>query len=93
MDYAVRFPYRPAVFDYLLRDIWAYINLREIFSEHYDVCILAWPRLAFIGLYLKYLGKVNKLIYDDWDYFPAHRPGSFFWRNIMRIRENLCVTG
>jgi glycosyltransferase involved in cell wall biosynthesis len=92
-EYAVRFPYRPAIFDYLLRDFWSYINLREMFSKNYDVCILASPRLAFIGLHLKRLGIVNRLIYEDWDYFPAHRPGGFFWRNIMRIRENECVSG
>lgn len=92
VDYAVRFPYRPAVIDYLLRDVWSYLYLRRALSKNYDVCVLASPRLAFIGLYLQHLGKIHELIYDDWDYFPAHRPGGYFWSNIMRLRENACIS-
>ena len=91
--YAVRFPRLPGAFDYLLRDFWTYANLRGHLREHYDVCILAHPRLAFVALRLMRLGKADILIYDDWDYFPGHRPGDFFWRQIMRYREQLCVQG
>jgi glycosyltransferase involved in cell wall biosynthesis len=91
VHHVVRFPYRPAVFDYLFRDFWTYANLRKRLEEHYDVCILGHPRLAFVALRLKRLGKVDVLIYDDWDYFPGHRPGDLFWRYIMRHREHICV--
>lgn len=93
VHHVVRFPRLPAVFDYLFRDFWTYANLRERLEEHYDVCILGHPRLAFVALRLKRLGKVDVLIYDDWDYFPGEYPGDPFWRYIMRHREHICVRG
>lgn len=91
VDYIVRFPRLPSVFDYLFRDIWTYVSLRNCLNNHYDLCILAHPRMAFIGIRLKQLGRVDVLLYDDWDHFPSHRPGGFFWSNIMRFREYMCV--
>ena len=89
--YAVRFPRLPGPFDYLLRDFWTYLNLRGHLKEHYDVCILAHPRLAFVALRLKRLGRVGLLIYDDWDYFPGLFPNDVFWYRIMRTRERICA--
>lgn len=93
VHHVVRFPRLPAVFDYLFRDFWTYANLRKRLEEHYDVCILGHPRLAFVALRLKRLGKVDVLIYDDWDYFPGEYPGDPFWRHILRYREYVCVKG
>jgi glycosyltransferase involved in cell wall biosynthesis len=93
VHYIVRFPRLPGLFDYLLRDFWTYATLRSRLRDHYDVCILAHPRLAFVGLHLKRLEKANMLIYEDWDYFPGHSPGGLVWRKIMRYREEICVRG
>jgi glycosyltransferase involved in cell wall biosynthesis len=91
IHHVVRFPRLPGVFDYLFRDFWTYANLYKRLREHYDVCILGHPRLAFVALQLKRRGKVDVLLYDDWDYFPGFLRGDPFWRHIMRYREYLCV--
>lgn len=89
--HVVRCPRLPAAFDYLFRDFWVYANLRGRLKDHYQVCILGHPRLAFVALRLRRLGKVDVFIYDDWDYFPGQHPDNFSWRHIMRYRENVCV--
>jgi glycosyltransferase involved in cell wall biosynthesis len=91
LNYIVRFPRLPSAFDYLFRDIWTYLSLRNCLANHYDLCIIAHPRMAFIGMRLKQLGRVDVLLYDDWDHYPSHRPGGFFWRSIMRFREYQCL--
>ncbi len=93
VHHIVRFPRLPAVFDYLFRDFWNYSNVRTRLKEHYDLCILGHPRLAFVALRLKKLGKVDLLIYNDYDYFPDFLPDDPFWRHIMRVREIKCVRG
>lgn len=93
VHHIVRFPRLPVLFDYLLRDFWTYANLHERLKGYYDVCILGHPRLAFVALWLKRRGKVDVLIYDDWDYFPGHNPGDLFWRHVMRYRESICARG
>jgi glycosyltransferase involved in cell wall biosynthesis len=90
-NYIVRFPRLPGIFDYLLRDFWTYFNLYKRLHCHYDLCILAHPRLLFVALRLKRLGKVDLLIYDDWDYFPGLFPKDVFWYRIMHTREQICV--
>jgi len=89
----VRFPRLPGVFDYLLRDFWTYASVRKRLKRHYELCILAHPRLAFVALHLKKLGKIDVLIYDDWDYFPGEFPHDPFWKSIMGQREIISVRG
>jgi glycosyltransferase involved in cell wall biosynthesis len=91
VEYVVRFPRLPAVFGYLIRDFWTYAHVRGLLKEHYDVCVLADPLLAYVALRLKSLGKVKLLVYDDWDYFPGEYPEDPFWRHIIRYREHACV--
>lgn len=93
VNHIVRFPRLPAVFDYLFRDLWTYANVRTLLKDHYDLCVLRHPRLAFVALRLKKLGKVDVLIYDDNDYHPDFRPKDPFWHHIMRFREIKCVRG
>lgn len=89
--YVVRVPRLPAVLDYLVRDLWTYANVRKRLRVHYDLCVLGDPRLAFVGLRLKRLGKVDVLVYEDWDYFPGEHPSDPFWSHIIRHRESMCV--
>jgi glycosyltransferase involved in cell wall biosynthesis len=91
VHHIVRFPRLPAVFAYLFRDFWNYANLRTRLKDHYDLCVFRDPGTAFVALWLKHLGKVDVLIYDDNDYVPDLYPGDFFWHHIMRFRERICV--
>jgi glycosyltransferase involved in cell wall biosynthesis len=91
VHHVVRFPYRPALLDYLFRDLWMYAKLKERLKEHYDLCILASPRLSFLAMKLKRQERLGTFIYDDWDYFPGWLPSDPFWRHVMRYRESLCV--
>lgn len=91
VDYVVRFPRLPGILDYLLRDSWTYVNVRKHLKNHYDVCVLAHPRLALVGLQLRKQGIAETLVYDDWDYFPGIYPNDISWRQIMDYREQICV--
>jgi glycosyltransferase involved in cell wall biosynthesis len=91
VHYVVRFPYRPALLDYLFRDLWMYAKLKERLRGHYDLCILEDPRLVFLALRLKRQGKVDVFVYDDCDYFPGFFPDDLFLRCIIRYKEYTCA--
>jgi len=90
-NYVVRFPQRLTTLNILTRDFWTYASLRNYLDQHYDVCILADPRLAYVATRMKKLKRVNVLFYEDWDYFPGEFSDIPFWRQIMNYREHICI--
>lgn len=81
----------PNRMDPLLQDVWAYLHLDELLRRHYDVGIFGNPDNAFLAWRLKQRGVVDRLVYDDWDYFAGFdRP--LYWRLPMAWRERFSVS-
>ena len=81
----------PNRMDPLLQDVWAYLHLGELARRHYDVGIFGNPDNALLAWRLKKRGIVDRLVYDDWDYFAGFdRPLS--WRLPMAWRERFSVS-
>ena len=63
----------PRFLQNLLGDVWGYVNLpRWVKSNHYDFCFYSHPHNVFLVSILRRLKVVDKVIYDDCDFFPDH---------------------
>jgi glycosyltransferase involved in cell wall biosynthesis len=81
----------PNRFDPYAQDLWAYLHLGPLKRRRYDVGIFGNPDNALLAWLLRKRGIVDKLVYDDWDYFEGfNRPRH--WRRAITWREHLAVS-
>jgi len=81
----------PSRLDAFLHSLWAYFHLSPLRGKHYDVCIFGNPDNVLLPLILKKRGIVKSVIYDDWDFYPGFNR-SWFFNNLTRFREHLCIS-
>lgn len=81
----------PSRFDPFIQDVWAYLNLRSIIDRKYDLCIFGNADNALLAWLLKKTAVVARVIYDDWDFYPAF-PRPILWRAAMKWRERICIS-
>ncbi len=62
----------PGLFLNSVQELWAFLIVRRLIRKRYELCIFGHPNNALLALFLKKIGTVGTLIYDDWDYFPGH---------------------
>jgi len=63
----------PQFLQNLLGDLWAYANLPKwLKNNHYDFCLYSHPHNVFLVSLLKRFKAVEKVFYDDCDFFPDH---------------------
>jgi glycosyltransferase involved in cell wall biosynthesis len=78
----------------LLGDLWAYVNLPEwLKHNHYDLCLYSHPHNVFLVSLLKRFKVVEKIIYDDCDFFPDHLDATGRLSSaVLSWKERLAVT-
>jgi len=82
----------PGRLDPLAQDLWAYLRLhRHLTGRRYQLCIFGNPDNALLPFLLRARGIVDKVIYDDWDYYPGFDE-SALWKRAMALRERLCLS-
>lgn len=86
----IRNLFAPPPINLLVRDLWRYANLCRAVTPPYDVAIFGHAENAWMARLLKSSGRVQRLIYDDWDYLPGWERNRLSMR-LMAGRERLCV--
>lgn len=63
----------PILLQNLFGDLWIYTALPGwLKKERFTTCLYTFPQTAFVTGLLKRRGVIEKMVYDDCDYFPAH---------------------
>lgn len=86
----IRNLFAPPPLDLLVQDLWRYVNLCQAITPSYDLAIFGHAENAWMAWLLKRSGRVKRLIYDDWDYYPGLER-NIFSAQLMENRERLCV--
>lgn len=86
----IRDLFAPPPLNLLVQDYWRYINLCQAITPPYDLAIFGHAENALMAWLLKRSGRVKRLIYDDWDYYPGLERNKFS-EQLMESRERLCV--
>jgi len=86
----VRDFYQPPPLNLLIQDFWRYINIRQFAAKYYDLAIFGNAENAWLVWLLKRSGRIRRLIYDDWDYYPGLYRDAFSIK-IIEHHERLCV--
>ncbi len=73
-----------------IKEFWRYLLLAPVLRAEYDLAIVGHPENAWLAQRLKNSGRVRRLVYDDWDYFPGLEPDAFASRLVER-RERSCM--
>jgi glycosyltransferase involved in cell wall biosynthesis len=81
----------PGRLDPVVQDLWAYLHIRSLLQQRYDVCIFGNPVNVLLPLFLKRKGVVGKVIYDDWDYYQGF-DRSWLWKLLIRWRNQIGVS-
>jgi len=67
-----------------------YLPYSRLDSDHYDVCIAIGPWAGLVAITLKRKGRVDKLVYEDVDYFPAFFDYDVIYERVRQM-ERLCL--
>jgi glycosyltransferase involved in cell wall biosynthesis len=65
-----------------VQSLWMYILLLRHLERRYEVGIIGHPDHALLAFLLKRTGRIRRLVYDDWDYFP---PAAFSTREARTL--------
>lgn len=68
-----------------------YIPFSRVDNEQYDVCMAIGPWAGMIAIILKRQRKINKLVYEDVDYFPAFFDYDIIYERVRQM-EKTCLT-
>lgn len=86
----IRDLYAPAPLGMMINDLWRYLNLLRVTRGKYDLAIYGHPGNAWLAALLKRSGRIRRLIYLDWDYFPG-LASTDLSRRWVENRERLSV--
>lgn len=86
----VRDLYQPPPLNLLIQDLWRYINIRQVAAQNYDLAIFGNAENAWLAWLLKKSGRIRRIIYDDWDYYPGLYSDTFSIK-LIEHHERLCA--
>jgi glycosyltransferase involved in cell wall biosynthesis len=86
----VRDLFAPLPVQFLVRGAWRYVNVCQAIAPPYELAIFGNAENAYLAWLLKHSGRVRRLIYYDWDYYPGLYCG-VFTAPLMEWYERLCV--